>query len=146
MTGRRLPLVLALGLVLVAVVAGAWVWGGERRVRGAAGPIPCPREVVVSFRTDADMFAGAERVAGIVDVESVATETQQQAYERFREIFKDRPDLLEIARPEALPASITVLPTVSADRDGLVAALRAQLPMADEVDALDCFWAPAPPT
>lgn len=41
-------------------------------------------------------------------VERVIFENRQQAYERFKEIFEDSPDLVALARPEALPASFRV--------------------------------------
>ncbi|SFP10291.1 cell division transport system permease protein [Amycolatopsis arida] len=41
-------------------------------------------------------------------VESVVYEDRQQAYERFQEIFQSQPELVELARPESLPASFHV--------------------------------------
>lgn len=40
----------------------------------------------------------------------VRTETRQEAYRRFQEIFADEPELAKLARPEAMPASVTLLP------------------------------------
>lgn len=41
-------------------------------------------------------------------VESVVYENREQAYQRFQDIFEGQPDLLELARPESLPASLHV--------------------------------------
>ncbi|WP_199434280.1 permease-like cell division protein FtsX [Qaidamihabitans albus] len=41
-------------------------------------------------------------------VESVVYEDRAEAYERFKRIFEGQPELVELARPEALPASLHV--------------------------------------
>ncbi|RZQ59297.1 permease-like cell division protein FtsX [Amycolatopsis suaedae] len=41
-------------------------------------------------------------------VESVVFENRDQAFERFKRIFAGQPELLELARPESLPASLQV--------------------------------------
>jgi cell division transport system permease protein len=41
-------------------------------------------------------------------VESVSYENRDQAYNRFKEIFAAQPELVKLARPEALPASFNV--------------------------------------
>jgi len=41
-------------------------------------------------------------------VESVTYENRDQAYKRFKEIFASQPELVKLARPEALPASFNV--------------------------------------
>lgn len=41
-------------------------------------------------------------------VESVSYENRDQAYSRFKEIFSSQPELVKLARPEALPASFNV--------------------------------------
>jgi cell division transport system permease protein len=41
-------------------------------------------------------------------VESVTFENRDQAYKRFKEIFSSQPELVKLARPEALPASFNV--------------------------------------
>lgn len=41
-------------------------------------------------------------------VESVVYEDRAAAYERFKRIFEGQPELVELARPEALPASLHV--------------------------------------
>ncbi|WP_216214506.1 permease-like cell division protein FtsX [Amycolatopsis aidingensis] len=41
-------------------------------------------------------------------VESVVFENRQDAFERFKRIFEGQPELVELARPESLPASLQV--------------------------------------
>ncbi|HEY0450806.1 permease-like cell division protein FtsX [Actinophytocola sp.] len=41
-------------------------------------------------------------------VESVQYENRDQAYNRFKQIFESQPELVKLARPEALPASFNV--------------------------------------
>jgi cell division transport system permease protein len=41
-------------------------------------------------------------------VESVTYENRDQAFKRFKEIFASQPELVKLARPEALPASFNV--------------------------------------
>jgi cell division transport system permease protein len=41
-------------------------------------------------------------------VQSVVFESRQAAFERFKRIFEGQPELLSLARPEALPASLRV--------------------------------------
>lgn len=47
-------------------------------------------------------------LTAVPGVTSVVFESRQQAYERFQRIFEAQPELLELARPEALPASLRV--------------------------------------
>jgi cell division transport system permease protein len=48
------------------------------------------------------------KLEGTPGVESVVLETRDQAYARFKEIFQAQPELVELARPQALPASFRV--------------------------------------
>lgn len=41
-------------------------------------------------------------------VESVVFESRKEAFQRFQEVFKQQPALVELARPESLPASLHV--------------------------------------
>lgn len=59
----------------------------------------CTQEPCVDLRRDLESTPG---------VESVVLETREQAYERFKQIFETQPELVELARPEALPASFRV--------------------------------------
>ncbi len=48
------------------------------------------------------------QLENIPGVQSVTFESRQAAYERFQRIFEGQRELLELARPEALPASLRV--------------------------------------
>lgn len=41
-------------------------------------------------------------------VETVVFESRDEAYKRFKQIFEEQPELVELARPEALPAALRV--------------------------------------
>ncbi|HEU0090198.1 MAG TPA: permease-like cell division protein FtsX [Pseudonocardiaceae bacterium] len=47
-------------------------------------------------------------LAAVPGVRSVEFESRQAAFERFKRIFEGQPELLALARPEALPASLRV--------------------------------------
>lgn len=59
----------------------------------------CTSEQCVALRSALEDTAG---------VESVVFENREQAFERFQQIFQAQPELRELARPEALPASFRV--------------------------------------
>ena len=71
------------------------------------------------------------------DVDAIKTETRDQAYPQFLEIFKDQPDLIDLARPEALPSSVQVKPDDGVSTAQLAAHLRAVFPAA-EVRPIGC--------
>ena len=62
-------------------------------------------------------------------------ETQQEAYERFKQTFAQQPELVELARPEAMPASLTLLPAEGLYPGDLADALTDELPEIDSVGA-----------
>ncbi len=55
--------------------------------------------------TCADLRGELEATSG---VQAVEYESRQAAFERFKRIFEGQPELLSLARPEALPASLRV--------------------------------------
>lgn len=59
----------------------------------------CIQQPCVDLRRD------LENVPGVT---SVTLESREVAYQRFREIFAGQPELVELARPQALPASFRV--------------------------------------
>ena len=59
--------------------------------------------------TDAAMQELATALRGDQRVKWLTTRTKQQAYEEFKRVFADRPELVEVARPEAFPASVRVV-------------------------------------
>ena len=84
---------------------------------------------------DSVMRQAAEELDGDERIASVETETQQEAYERFKQVFAEQPELVELARPEALPASVTLLPADGLYPGDLVDALTDELPEIDSVGA-----------
>jgi cell division protein FtsX len=140
---RQAPWWLVAVLVVVAVGvglgAGALIWAGQvEKVYppGYHALTPeqydkCVRSVNVFFDgDDADpvMRAAADKLRDDPRFESVREETRQQAYERFKETFKDQPDLVELARPESLPASVQLMVRKGTTAKQQEAALRAEFP------------------
>ena len=58
--------------------------------------------------TSAPCVALRSALEDTAGVESVVFESREQAFERFQQIFQAQPELRELARPEALPASFRV--------------------------------------
>jgi cell division protein FtsX len=73
--------------------------------------------------------------------ESVREETRQEAYDRFKEIFADQPDLVENASPESLPASVQLVVRKGSTGKQVEGALREEFPDS-EVTVRD--WCPPP--
>jgi cell division protein FtsX len=94
--------------------------------------------VVVYLDTDAEMQATETALRSDQRVAATKTETKQQAYERFKVIFKDQPDLVKLARPEALPASVWIDVAPGVKRTELAEELRTRFPKAQEVQADAC--------
>ncbi|TVT60234.1 hypothetical protein FNH05_04840 [Amycolatopsis rhizosphaerae] len=69
----------------------------------------------------------------------VYTETKDEAYQRFLKIFKDEPRLLAGARPEALPASATVVPFGQVDLRKWAVELWSTFPEASSIEPM--IWA-----
>lgn len=65
----------------------------------STGDVECAQQLC------GDLRRGLESTPG---VESVVLQTREQAYARFKQLFEAQPDLVELARPEALPASFRV--------------------------------------
>jgi cell division transport system permease protein len=61
--------------------------------------VACTQQPCSDLRKDLEATPG---------VQSVVLESRQQAYERFKQIFEAQPELVELARPQALPASFRV--------------------------------------
>lgn len=80
------------------------------------------------------------RIAGVVHLDprarKVYTETRTEAYQRFQQIFADQPDLIAGARPEALPASVTITATDGTDLHAWATELTKTFPSATSVRPL----------
>ncbi len=140
---RPLIVFLAVAVVVIAgAVATVVLWP---RTEHATGPAPvisltghqvCADDIVIRVETDETMRQIAEVVRNDHRAQRLYSETKQEALVRFREIFKDSPDLVRSARVEALPASITVLPVEGADLHAWVTQLSAAFPAATSIEAL----------
>jgi FtsX extracellular domain len=100
---------------------------------------PGGRQTVITYfkGTDPDpvMREAARTLEGDDRIASVATETQQEAYERFKVLFANQPELVELARPQALPASVTLLPADGVYAGDLADALTNEFPEIESVGA-----------
>lgn len=102
------------------------------------------RQMTVGFGgadPDAEMRAAAVDIRNTEWVESVREETQQQAYEHFKELFKEQPELVRLARPSAMPASVYLMV-----RKGDTAKAREKQMVATypEADVTVTDWCPPP--
>ena len=83
----------------------------ERQVRLMTGEWASKVEVSVFLRDDAsgeEIDALGANIAGIPEVEEVFFENREQAYENFRELFRDNPALIENVDPSAMPQSYRI--------------------------------------
>lgn len=83
----------------------------ERQVRLMTGEWASKVEVSVFLRDDAsgeEIDALGAKVADIPEVEEVFFENREQAYENFRELFRDNPPLIENVDPSAMPQSYRI--------------------------------------
>lgn len=84
-----------------------------------------------------DLRSELEATSG---VETVVFESRARAYERFQEIFEGQPELLQLARPEALPASLRVQLADPARHDAIAQAFTGRAGVdrvADQGEYLD---------
>jgi cell division protein FtsX len=119
---------LAAVVVLAAVVITLLTRDNGPVMHGALSPSHCSDEITVYLANDKEMQQAAESLRSDPTIGQLSTETQQQAYERFIEIFKNRPELVKLARPEALPASIHARPRSGTEARDLKAHLSTVYP------------------
>jgi hypothetical protein len=97
----------ALAVVLAGGAAtGWWLAGGQPAGERAASPGCVPARAVAFLPFDAsdDLRARTGRVlVGSPEVDSPTYESRQLAYERFEDLYRDRPDLVESVKPDTLP-------------------------------------------
>jgi cell division protein FtsX len=98
----------------------------------------CKNEVVVFADTDEEMRRIARTLRGDERIRRLDTMTKQDAFERYKVVFKDNPELLEAGRPEALPASVELTPALGVTPPSLAEQLRAELPTATQVRSSPC--------
>ncbi|MFJ1764440.1 permease-like cell division protein FtsX [Amycolatopsis sp. NPDC088138] len=93
--------------------------------------------VAVYFRSDDEMRAAAETFHDDPKARRVFVETKAEAYARFKEIFKDQAELLQSTRPDALPASVSLLAVPGTDLAAWARELHARFTNADQVQVND---------
>lgn len=151
-------LIVLAGVVVVAAAVAIIILTNDQDDEGppVAGPGTCTgnrgRAQVQAYfdgpDADANMRVVADALRDDKQVAAIGTEDRQQAFARFKEIFKDQPELLKIARAEALPASVYVLPVRGVKPEDLAARIRAEFPTAGDITPDACRVTPtsAPPT
>lgn len=147
---RKIKLLLwtAVGVVVAAVAAVTVlvVANYDTENRAARPPLPavmqemivCADHVMLYFRTDEAMTAAVDELRNHPQVASVKGETKAEAYERFKEIFAEQPELADMAHPEYMPASAEVGPVGGVDAESLAGKLRDEFPESEEVTVLRC--------
>lgn len=140
---RRAPWWLVAVLLVVAVGvgfgAGAWVWAGKITyppgypVLTAEQYDKCSRQVIIYFDgddPDPAMRAAVEQLRGDGRFENVRGETRQEVYENFKERFAEQPELVQLARPEGLPATAYLMVRKGTLAKQVEGALRTEFPAA----------------
>ncbi|MFC3448983.1 permease-like cell division protein FtsX [Amycolatopsis speibonae] len=97
----------------------------------------CGIELVVYIETDEGMTRAAQALRDDPKARRVLTETKAEAYERFKKIFADRPELVKLTTPDALPAVLHLVPVAGTDPEAWANELRQRFPEAKKVDVLD---------
>jgi cell division protein FtsX len=134
-------LVGAAAVVAVAAGVGLWVGLGGGGAAHAIRPVALPERAVcadqvrIDVTSDQRMRAIASAVAGDSQVKAVYTVTREQAVRIFRDEFADEPDLGALARPEALPASVVVIPVDGVDVNRMAAGYRTRFTDARQIQA-----------
>jgi hypothetical protein len=131
---------------VVAVLGPVCVLAGcTSEVSGKASPVPQTEICAVltpevHLRTDAGMHRIETTLRGR-GYDVALAETKLQAYERFKKLFKDRPDLIATTHPEDMPAGVAVRPPAGTDRPAWLAELttlaRADPDFEDITDPFD---------
>lgn len=120
-TGLRRNITMTVAMILTTAISLAMLGGGLLIVRTidkmqanylddvevtvfltqdiSANDQPCAAEPCSAIRKSLEANAA---------VESVVYENRDAAYERFQRIFEGQPELVELARPESLPASLHI--------------------------------------
>lgn len=93
--------------------------------------------VAVYFRTDAEMRTAADTFHDDPKARRVFVQTKAEAFARFKDVFKDQPELLQATQPDALPASVSLLAVPGTDLDAWARELHARITNADQVQVND---------
>ena len=93
--------------------------------------------MVVSFTTDEEMRLAAGTFHDDPKARRVFVETKAEAYVKFKEVFKDQKELLQLTSPDALPASVSLIAVPGTDLKAWAQELHARFPHADRVTVTD---------
>lgn len=103
------------------------------------------KTITLFFTTDDAMTKAADQLRGDPDVTKIVVETKQQAYEHFKKTFANQPELLQIARPAAIPATVALEPAHNMNRQTLIDRLRQAYPAQTVQDSCELVNRPGPP-
>jgi hypothetical protein len=84
----------------------------------------CPNWVTMLFKTDEAMLQAAPQLERDTRFYDTVRETKAQNYERFKRTYADQPELIALAKVEAVPASVTFSMSTSSGRNTLLAELK----------------------
>jgi len=132
------------GLITFAAVATVFIslflFGGAQLIGRQIGLVVDAQtekvEVAIYLRDDisqADLDHLNQQLDGMPEVETLHYESKEEAYDRFRHIFHNQPDLIRNVRKDALPASFRVK---LVDPDTQIGAIQAQLGQAPGVESV----------
>lgn len=113
-TGLWRNVTMTIAMILTTAISLALVGGGGLlylQVERAKTLLFANVEVTIFLAdtvTDEQRSSLSSRLEGDNLVQSVQHETKQQAYDRFKQLFRSSPDLVDNVKPEALPESFRV--------------------------------------
>lgn len=150
-TGLRRNVTMTIAMILTTAISLAMLGGGLLVVRTidkmkvnylddvevavnltedvSANDPTCSDEPCASLRQDLESNPA---------VESVVFENREAAFDRFQQIFEGQPELVELARPEALPASLHVK-LINPERSEVIVQEYSGRPGVDEINDQNKF-------
>ncbi|GAB3461603.1 permease-like cell division protein FtsX [Actinophytocola sediminis] len=159
MTKREVLLVAGALVVAAGALVAVLLMSGDEDVAGDAKPAPTTTTTSMSNEDAVCLLAGGEfRVRVFFDtdqadenmrlaaevlradprVQQIATETQAEAFERFKELYADDPELLEQVTPDVMSAAVEILPVDSLSTDELAKDLEGELTGAANIEKQAC--------
>ncbi|WP_158886398.1 permease-like cell division protein FtsX [Amycolatopsis anabasis] len=150
-TGLRRNVTMTIAMILTTAISLAMLGGGLLVVRTIDKmKVNYLADVEVTVFLTEDISANDKNCAqqtcaairqsleGNKAVESVIYENREDAYNRFKKIFESQPELVQLARPESLPASLRVK-LVDPQRSDAVVQEYTGKPGVDKVDDQNKF-------
>lgn len=139
---RWLLLIGGLVVVVAVVVATLQPWRSDPGSAAPRDPMPlgdrqlCTDRVLLFIEGDDNMMRIAVKLSNDPQIAKVYTETTQQVDDHYRQIFADRPEILELAKKGGLGATLHVVPAAQVDTRELADRLRTKVPEASKVDPI----------